>query len=60
MTADPEQLRFYVDESALGIGKTLTAARRDTSTLATRSSLSAHSEQLTSNGCQMWRRDGSW
>ena len=30
MTADPEQLRFYVDESALGIGKTLAAARRDT------------------------------
>lgn len=30
MTADPEQLRFYVDESALGVGKTLAAARRDT------------------------------
>lgn len=30
MTADPEQLRFYVDESALGIGKALAAARRDT------------------------------
>ena len=30
MTADPEQLRFYVDESALGSGKTLAAARRDT------------------------------
>jgi hypothetical protein len=30
MTADPDLLRFYVDESALGIGKTLAAARRDT------------------------------
>jgi hypothetical protein len=27
---DPEHLRFYVDESALGIGKTLAAARSDT------------------------------
>lgn len=30
MTADPGQLRFYVDESALGLGKALAAARRDT------------------------------
>lgn len=30
MTADPDNLRFYVDESALGIGKTLSAARKDT------------------------------
>lgn len=30
MAADPESLRFYVDESALGIGKTLAAARKDT------------------------------
>jgi hypothetical protein len=30
MTADPDLLRFYVDESALGVGKTLAAARRDT------------------------------
>jgi len=30
MTPDPDLLRFYVDESALGIGKTLAAARRDT------------------------------
>ena len=30
MTPDPDRLRFYVDESALGIGKTLAAARRDT------------------------------
>jgi hypothetical protein len=30
MTPDPEALQFYVDESALGIGKTLAAARRDT------------------------------
>lgn len=30
MTADPEHLRFYVDESALGVGKTLAAARKDT------------------------------
>jgi len=30
MTAHPDLLRFYVDESALGIGKTLAAARRDT------------------------------
>jgi len=30
MTPDPDSLRFYVDESALGIGKTLAAARRDT------------------------------
>jgi PIN like domain len=30
VTADPESLRFYVDESALGIGKTLAAARKDT------------------------------
>lgn len=30
MAADPDSLRFYVDESALGIGRTLAAARRDT------------------------------
>lgn len=30
MTADRDQLRFYVDESALGLGKTLCAARKDT------------------------------
>lgn len=30
MTADPDSLRFYVDESAMGIGKTLAAARKDT------------------------------
>jgi len=29
VTADPASLRFYVDESALGIGKTLEAARKD-------------------------------
>lgn len=29
MTAVAEAVRFYVDESALGIGKTLTAARKD-------------------------------
>jgi hypothetical protein len=27
--ADPAQLRFFVDESALGLGKTLALARRD-------------------------------
>jgi len=30
VTADRDQLRFYVDESALGLGKTLAAARKDT------------------------------
>lgn len=30
MSADPNNLRFYVDESALGLGKALAAARRDT------------------------------
>ena len=30
MTADADSLRFYVDESALGLGKTLAAARKDT------------------------------
>lgn len=30
MTADRDQLRFYVDESALGLGKALEAARKDT------------------------------
>lgn len=30
MTADPANLRFYVDESALGLGKALAAARTDT------------------------------
>ena len=30
MTADRDSVRFYVDESALGLGKTLEAARRDT------------------------------
>ncbi len=30
MTADRHQLRFYVDESALGLGKALEAARKDT------------------------------
>jgi PIN like domain len=28
--ADPAQLRFFVDESALGLGKALAVARRDT------------------------------
>lgn len=30
MVADPGRLRFYVDESALGLGKALAAARSDT------------------------------
>jgi hypothetical protein len=30
LTADLHQLRFYVDESALGLGKCLEAARKDT------------------------------
>ena len=30
MTADRSQVRFYVDESALGLGKALEAARKDT------------------------------
>ncbi len=30
MTADRHALRFYVDESALGLGKALEAARKDT------------------------------
>jgi hypothetical protein len=30
VTADRDAVRFYVDESALGLGKTLCAARRDT------------------------------
>src|SRR3954453_20554081 len=30
VTAVAEELRFYVDESALGLGKALEAARRDT------------------------------
>src|SRR5271167_3494246 len=30
VTANPERLRFYVDESALGVGKALAAAREDT------------------------------
>jgi hypothetical protein len=30
MAADPSALRFYVDESAVGLGKALAAARRDT------------------------------
>lgn len=30
MVADPERLRFFVDESALGLGKTLAIARTDT------------------------------
>ena len=29
MTADPANLRFFVDESALGVGKTLAVARKD-------------------------------
>src|SRR3990172_11078121 len=29
MTADPAELRFFVDESALGLGKALAIARRD-------------------------------
>lgn len=29
MAANPDRLRFYVDESALGLGKTLAAARED-------------------------------
>lgn len=30
MTADKDQLRFFVDESSLGLGKALEAARKDT------------------------------
>lgn len=30
MTADREQLRFYCDESVLGLGKALESARKDT------------------------------
>lgn len=30
MTPNPDGLRFYVDESAVGLGKALAAARRDT------------------------------
>ena len=30
MAPDPEALRFYVDESALGLGKALAFARKDT------------------------------
>jgi hypothetical protein len=30
VVAQPDGLRFYVDESALGLGKALQAARRDT------------------------------
>jgi hypothetical protein len=30
VAANSERLRFYVDESALGVGKTLAAAREDT------------------------------
>lgn len=30
MTANPSKLRFYVDESALGLGKALAIARTDT------------------------------
>lgn len=30
MAANRERLRFYVDESALGVGKALAAAREDT------------------------------
>jgi PIN like domain len=30
MAADPDGLRFYVDESALGLGKSLAWARKDT------------------------------
>ncbi|MDQ3730112.1 MAG: hypothetical protein M3355_11070 [Actinomycetota bacterium] len=30
MAPDPDNLRFYVDESALGLGKALSHARRDT------------------------------
>lgn len=30
MTAERDAVRFYVDESALGLGKTLCAARKDT------------------------------
>jgi len=30
VAANPERLRFYVDESALGVGKALAAAREDT------------------------------
>lgn len=30
MAADRAQLRFYVDESAVGLGKAMAAARRDT------------------------------
>lgn len=29
MTADPNQLRFFVDETSLGLGKALAIARRD-------------------------------
>ena len=59
MTADPDALQYYVDESALGIGKTLAAARRDTIHVGHDLSWSARSGAQTPTGCPSWPRADS-
>ena len=55
MTADRDHLRFYVDESALGLGKALEAARRTPFMLDTSSFPNAHSACLTLTGFRRLR-----
>lgn len=50
MTAVAGAVRFYVDESALGIGKTLTAARKDV----------IHVGHPLIPECQLGARDEDW
>jgi hypothetical protein len=50
VTANPERLRFYVDESALGLGKTLAAAREDVIHAGHRLIPSVRSELSTPTG----------
>jgi hypothetical protein len=47
VAANPERLRFYVDESALGLGKTLAAAREDVIQASTYVQFSGKSVPLT-------------
>lgn len=51
MSADADSLRFYVDESALGLGKTLEAARKDTIHVG---------HQLISDECPLGVLDPEW
>jgi hypothetical protein len=60
MTAVLSEVRFYVDESALGIGKTLTAARKDVIHVGHPLIPSVRTEFMMMNGCQLLRSEAWW